>query len=332
MTSFNFLNNSLNDFLLAIQGTWNATIQIYGVKILLMLLVVSLGINWTYAISQRDAGRLLDSTVNSLVSAGVLYTIFLNAQTVGAAVLNTFIQIGQATSGLSPEVLTPSGIAQSGFNLALIFWNASSHASWLISPMSAVETFVCSLVVMLAFDAAAIIYLLALVEAWAIIIAGPLLFAFASIPWFAAMLPGWGLKLLSISVKVFGLLAVLAIGLTEAQGWTTAMAANSGSISGNVSLMFQAMTEAFLFGACVYYIPRTLSNLVAGGAAAVMTTGEAMLGAAAGAAGGAAASGAAAAGGAARNAAAAGTAAAIQNAGQSAGQVAATIRRMLMES
>src|SRR5208283_1123150 len=313
MSSFTFLNNSLNDFLLAIQGTWSATIQIYGVKILLVLLVVSLSINWTYAISQRDAGRLLDSTVNSLVSAGVLYTIFLNAQTVGAAVLNTFIQIGQATSGLSPSVLTPSGIAQSGVNLATIFWGAGGRASWLISPMSAIETFVCSLVVVLAFDAAAIIYLLALVEAWAIIIAGPLLFAFASIPWFAAMLPRWGLNLLSISVKVFGLLGVLAIGLTEAQGWATAMAANAGSISGNISLMCQAITEALLFVACVYYIPRTLANLVAG-AAAVMTTGEAMLGAAAGAGVGAAAAGAAAAGTAARNAAAAGTTAAIQSA------------------
>ena len=79
MTADNFLNNSLTDFLAAIQGTWSATIQIYGVKILLMLLVVSLGINWIYAISQRDAGRLLDSTVNSLVSAGVLYTITFQA-------------------------------------------------------------------------------------------------------------------------------------------------------------------------------------------------------------------------------------------------------------
>jgi P-type conjugative transfer protein TrbL len=327
MTSFTFLNNSLSDFLLAIQGTWSATIQIYGVKILLMLLVMSLGINWIYAISQRDAGRLLDSTVYSLVSAGVLYTIFLNAQTFGAAVLNTFIQIGQATSGLSPNALTPSGIVQSGLTLGEIFWNASSRASWLISPMSAIETFICSLVVTLSFSAAAIIYLLTLIEAWSIIIGGPLLFAFASIPWAAAILPRWGLSILSVSVKVFALLAVIAIGLTEAQGWATAMAANSDSISGNISLMFQAITEALLFVACVYYIPRTLSNLVAGGAAAVMTTGETMLGAAAGAAGGAAASGAAAAGATARNAAAAGTTAAIQGAGN----LSATIRRMLME-
>ena len=144
----------------------------------------------------------------------------------------------------------------------------------------------------LSFSAAAIIYLLTLIEAWSIIIGGPLLFAFASIPWAAAILPRWGLSILSVSVKVFALLAVIAIGLTEAQGWATAMAANSGSISGNISLMFQAITEALLFVACVYYIPRTLSNLVAGGAAAIMTTGETMLGAAAGAAGGAAASGA----------------------------------------
>ena len=119
------------------------------------------------------------------------------------------------------------------------------------------------------FDVAAIIYLMALIEAWAIIIGGSLLLAFASIPWFAAMLPRWILSILSISVRVFALLAVLAIGLTEAEGWATAMTANSGSISRNISVMLQAITEALLFVACVYFIRRTLSNLVAGGAAAM---------------------------------------------------------------
>ena len=288
MPSSGFLDQAYLHYLTAIQDTWSSIILIHGVKILLMLVVVELGINWTYAIGQRDAGRLIDSTAYSLLSAGVLYTVFLHAQEWGDAVLQTFIDLGRAVSTLSPATMTPSGIVDLGLSTASIFWEACAHASWVWQTATAVTTLICTLVIAACFGIAGIIYLLALIEAQAVIIGGSLLLAFAALPYTAPIFPAWGLRVLSVSMKIFTLLAVLTIGLEEARLWSAAMEANKALISQNIGLMFQAILESILFVACVYYVPNALASLVVGGGAAVMNAGEGMLASAAGAAGSAA--------------------------------------------
>lgn len=326
MASFLFLDNALANFLSAIQIAWADTIQLYGARILLMLVILALGINWLYAFSQRDIGRWLDSTVHSLISSGILYVIFLHANYWAAAILLTFEQIAQAITGLSPASLTPSGIIVSGITTCILFWKAAAHAMWMLAPMSAVEAFVCGIAVMLSFTGAAIIYLITIVEVWAVIIGGMLLLAFASLPWTAAILPLWALSVLRYSMKIFMLLAVLALGLTLAVGWATDMAANSGSISSNISLMLQAIVESLLFVACVYFLPTAVSNLVAGGQGSVMAVGEAMLGAAAAAGAGLAGSAAITAGKAATKAGVT----AIAKSGSVGGQTVNAVRRMIL--
>jgi type IV secretory pathway TrbL component len=215
---------------------------------------------------------------------------------------------------MSPDVLTPAGVAESGLQIARIFWAASGHASWFLAPISALEDLICTIAIVVVFGAAAIIYLLALAEVWALIIAASVLLAFAALPWTWSMFPGWALTVLSASIKVFFLLAVLAIGLNEATGWSTAMAATSGTIADNVSLLMQATVEALLFFGLVYYIPGLMARMVVGGAGPALQAGEAMLADAVGAGAGAAAGAASAGIGAAGNAAAAGAKGAVSGA------------------
>jgi type IV secretory pathway TrbL component len=185
--------------------------------------------------------------------------------------------LGQQVSGLSPAALTPSGVLTQGIQLVKILWEAAGAASWFKAPTVAIETMVCVLVIVFAFAVSSIIYLLALVEAWALIIGGSLLLAFAPLPWTWNIFPGWGLRVLGACVKTFFLIAVLALGLNEAAGWTAAMAAASSTLAVNASVMMQAVTEALLFVALVYYIPAIMASLVTGGAGAAINAGETIL-------------------------------------------------------
>jgi type IV secretory pathway TrbL component len=119
---------------------------------------------------------------------------------------------------------------------------------------------------------------LALANVYALIASASVLLAFAPLPWTWSMFPGWGLSVLSACIKVFFLLAVLALGLTEASGWTAAMGATSRTIAEDTSLAMQAMVESVLFLGLVYYIPNLLAGLVIGGAGAAMNAGEAIIG------------------------------------------------------
>jgi type IV secretory pathway TrbL component len=116
---------------------------------------------------------------------------------------------------------------------------------------------------------------------------------------------------LSACVKTFFLIAVLALGLNEAAGWTAAMTSSSAGIAIDASLMMQAVTESLLFVALVYYIPGTMASLVTGGAGTAITAGETILAGIVAEGASEAASGANAFGGATANAAAGGAAKAL---------------------
>jgi P-type conjugative transfer protein TrbL len=176
---------------------------------------------------------------------------------------------------MSPDVLTPSGIMQTGFGLARIFWTASGRAGWLMSPSSAATTFFCTIVVVLAYAGAAIIYLLTLIEASVVVIGGSVLLAFASLRWTWDIFPRWGAAVLGVGVRLMFLLMVLTVGLVLAQQWSEAMAGVSGSVTTNTFLAAAAMVESLVFVALVYSIPRHMAMLVGGGSA--LTFGEAFL-------------------------------------------------------
>jgi P-type conjugative transfer protein TrbL len=277
MLQFLFLNNALSDFENTIQGVWAPVLQAQGIQILLAVGAIAFAVYAIQLLATHDLPTFILGFAFTIVSLSVLHAVFLYSQDLATDVLNGFQALGQQVSGLSPETLTPSGVMQQGMQLVHILWTASGNASWFKAPTVAVETLICALLMLFAFAVSSIIYLLALVEVWALIIGGSFLLAFAPLPWTWNIFPGWGLRVLGACVKTFFLIAVLALGLTEAAGWTAAMGPSTASFAGNASLMMQAMTEALLFCALVYYIPRIMASLVTGGAGAAMIAGETIL-------------------------------------------------------
>jgi len=277
MSQFLFLNNALSDFENTIQSVWGPVLQAQGIQILLAVGAIAFAVYAIQLLATHDLPTFMLGFGYTFVSLSVLHAVFLYSQDLATDVLNGFQALGQQVSGLSPATLTPSGVLQQGMQLVHILWTASGNASWFKAPTVAVETLICALLMLFAFAVSSIIYLLALVEVWALIIGASLLLAFAPLPWTWNIFPGWGLRVLGACVKTFFLIAVLALGLNEAAGWTAAMTPSTTSFADNASLMMQAMTEALLFFALVYYIPGIMASLVTGGAGAAITAGETIL-------------------------------------------------------
>jgi len=277
MPQFQFLNTALSDYESAIQGVWAPVMQAQGIQILLAVGAIAFAVYAIQLLATHDLPTFILGLAYTFVSLSILHTVFLYGQDLAIDLLNGFLGWGQQVSGQSPATLTPSGVMEQGLQLMRIFWGAAGKASWWVAPMSAMEDLVCSIVIVATFAVASIIYLLALMEVWALIIGASVLLAFAPLPWTWSIFPGWGLRVLASCVKTFFLLAVIALGMTEAGGWTVSMAATSGSIPENVSLMMQAVVESLLFVGLVYYIPRLMASLVTGGAGAAITAGETIL-------------------------------------------------------
>jgi P-type conjugative transfer protein TrbL len=287
MPQFLFLNNSLSDLETAIQNSWAVVFQQQGIYILLAIGAIALAVYAGQLVMTGDIPSFIHGLAYTIISLAVLRAVFLNSQTLAFDLLNGFLQWGQQVSGMSPAALTPSGVCESGLQLARQFWAAGGHASWLRAPLSALEQLFCVPIIVIAFGIASIIYLLALAQAYALIAAASVMLAFAALPWTWNMFPGWALTVLAACIKIFFLLCVLAIGMNEAATWSNTIANGGAGLSEDSSLLMQAVTESVLFVGLVYWIPNLMAGMV-GGASLGFGAGEAIIGAAGGAVAGAA--------------------------------------------
>jgi hypothetical protein len=158
---FLFLNNALDHLLQAIQNAWTPVFQQGGIQILLAISAIAFAVYAIQLVATQDVPAFILGFGYTIISLAVLHAVFLYSQEFATAILNGFLQWGQQTSGMSPAMLTPSGIMETGLQLARIFWDAAGAASWFYAPMSVIVTLFCSAVMIVAFACASIIYLLA---------------------------------------------------------------------------------------------------------------------------------------------------------------------------
>jgi TrbL/VirB6 plasmid conjugal transfer protein len=274
---FTFLDKALQDFLNTIETLWAPFFQMHGIDMLIGISLVAFTFYMIQAGVSGDIHTWIMGLMWTVLSLAVLRTFFLYSDQWGTEILNGFILWAQQLTGMSPGVLTPSGVVHQGLVLSGIFYAAGSHASWFYAPMSAVEIVICSAVVTIVFGIAGIIYLLAQIEVRALIVAASILLACAALPWTWDIFPGWGLTVLASILRIFFLLAVLAIGLALANGWARDMSTGTGHLADNLALMAQAAVESLLFLGCVYILPRWLAAGVRGATQTGTHIGEAVI-------------------------------------------------------
>lgn len=281
-----FLDQTLNDFVTTIQNTWGPMFQATGGEILIGIGAIAFGVYAIQLLATSDVTQFILGFAYTWLALALLYAIFQQGQGLATDFYNGMLAWIQEATGLSPANTTPTGVMWTGWALAKIFWNASAAASWFRAPFSAVTDVVCTIVMMVAFFIASIILLFAEIQTWALIVGGAVLLAFAALPWTWGIFPGWGLSVLSSCVKVFFIIAILAVGLTEAQGWANTMTGSAATIAEDATLAVQAMIESVMFLGLIYYIPNMMAGLVLGMVGPVMNAGEAIIGGMAGAAAG----------------------------------------------
>jgi type IV secretory pathway TrbL component len=167
--------------------------------------------------------------------------------------------------------------------------------------------------------------LLCELELTAVIVLGSIVLIFSVLPWVLPSLQRYALTVLGLGVKLVALLCVVGIGLIEAAGWASDLAANATKITTNFYLVLLPTCEAILFAVVAYYAPNIIAGLVSGGSGPSIGLGEMFLAKAGAESGAAARQGA-------QQAAAAAIGGAASLAGTAAGTAARTVRNMLLQS
>jgi type IV secretion system protein TrbL len=288
MVDNNLLNQVLNQFVTAIQTTWWPLLELYDIRILLLLAGLQIAMIAVRAVLTRNVTFLLDDLVTGLIRIGICWFVFTNAANFGQAVIDTGTAIGQDISTLSPLTLTPSGVLNQGLQLAAVVWQSKASGGWLTSAVQDLEFFFVGAVIVTCWSGAALIYLGALLEAAALVYGGPIVIAFTPFHWTAELLVRWALFVLAVAIKIAVLLMTLAVGMTIARIWTESLQAASPTLTTNLWNLMLSAVESLIFVYLVLKLPALFTNLIGG--SPLFTFGESFVSMATGALGGAAAS------------------------------------------
>src|SRR5260370_27328230 len=139
------LNNTLQTLTTQLQ-TWYPQLLLYSTRLLGVLVFIQFGYIAVDLAASHDATRLLDNMVAAVIRVGLVYVLLNNAIDWGQALIDTGIQIGQAVTGQSPNVLTPSGVFQAGLHMVRTLWHPKAAGRWL-HPFQGVEINVVTIVI-----------------------------------------------------------------------------------------------------------------------------------------------------------------------------------------
>jgi type IV secretion system protein TrbL len=304
--------------------TWTTNIWPYANTLFGILATIEFA--WSAAVmllERSDLQSWTSALVRKMMWIGAFYALLLNGRTWIPAIIDSFEQIGQTSSGFSS--IAPSDVFAQGIDIAGALMDSASTSAFFTNTGVCLSLVVAAALIVLAFTGICIQFIVAMVESYTVVAAGFIFLGFGGSRWTAPYTERYIGLAVSTGLKIMLLYLLIGTGMNISVTWMTD--AQQVSTSTHPAMgAFEIMGAALIFLMLCWQIPK-LFSAVLGGAPAL--TGGDLLGTGMGVVAGATAVGSLAAGGvalAARGAAAiSGVGAAAGAGGSGAGTSAAGI-------
>jgi P-type conjugative transfer protein TrbL len=258
------LQNALTPIANAV-GQWQASIFALGYPIFWMMAFIELAICCAFMIINRDLPGFLDDLTRSVIGIGVGYILFENAADwMRNGVIATIAEWGGTLSGLPVASLSPDGVLASGWTLASTLLSAMAHGHWLTMPVSDLVILLAALGVIVVFAWAAIMLLELLIESYVAAIGGSIFLpigAFRFTTHVTGYYFGW---ILSVAVRFFFTFSLLGVAQALVQAWSQELTANTGFITGNLTIPIQILIESIVFLMMLIHVPTFAGRMLVG--------------------------------------------------------------------
>jgi len=260
----NLLQNALSPIANAV-AQWQTAIFALGYPIFWMLAFIELGVVFALMIINRDLPGMVDDLVRSVVGIAVGYILFENAADwMRNGVIATIAEWGGIVSGLSVTDLSPDGVLGEGWNLAGMLLSAVAHGHWLTMPITDLVTMPAAIGVAVVFGWAAIMLLELLIESYVAAVGGSIFLPIGAFR-FSAHVTGYYFGwVLSVAVRLFFTLSLLGVAQSLVAAWTNQLIANTGFITGNLTIPIQIVLEAVLFLMLLVHVPTFAGRMLVG--------------------------------------------------------------------
>ena len=209
--------------------------------------------------SATERGSVWSMVIARVVTLTFFYSLMLNYPTLSREVVRGLMEVPQEALGV--EFIGPSELVGQGIGVAAVVLLSIDFLSFL-EPLTLMFRVVPALVVLVAFIAIAWQTLRALVEQYVVLGLGVFFFAFAASRWSFSMAEGLIRYAMTVGVRLFVLIVLIAVGRDLPRQWVVALA--EGNLFVDFATYGHVIASATIFALLVWTVPDKVATAVGG--------------------------------------------------------------------
>ena len=247
------------------RATWITIIWPYADT--LFALLATMEFAWSAAVMALEKADLQSWTsalIRKIMWLGAFYALLLFGRQWIPAIIDSFSQLGGGAAGINGnQGLSPSDVFTQGLNIAAALMDGASSSAFFTNPGTSIAVMIAAALVVIAFIAVTIQYIVAVVESYLVVSAGVIFLGFGGSRWTTPYVERYIGLGVSTGVKIMILYMLIGVGLSLSDGWLRE-AVGIGTSPNPSMTGFDVMGAALIFMMLCWQVPKLFAAVLGG--------------------------------------------------------------------
>jgi type IV secretion system protein TrbL len=245
--------------------TWITNIWPFANTLFALLAVIEFA--WSAAVmalEKTDLQSWTSALIRKIMWLGAFYALLLYGRQWIPAIIDSFSQLGGSAAGINGnQGLSPSDVFTQGLNIAAALMDAASSSAFFTNPGTCLAVMLAAALVVIAFIAVTIQYIVAVVESYLVVSAGVIFLGFGGSRWTTPYVERYIGLGVSTGVKIMILYMLIGVGMSLSGGWLDE-AAGIGTSPNPSMTGFDVMGAALIFMMLCWHVPKLFAAVLGG--------------------------------------------------------------------
>jgi type IV secretion system protein TrbL len=245
--------------------TWITNIWPYANTLFALLAVIEFA--WSAAVmalEKTDLQSWTSALIRKIMWLGAFYALLLYGRQWIPAIIDSFSQLGGSAAGINGnQGLSPSDVFTQGLNIAAALMDAGSSSAFFTNTGTCLAVMLAAALVVIAFIAVTIQYIVAVVESYLVVSAGVIFLGFGGSRWTTPYVERYIGLGVSTGVKIMILYMLIGVGMSLSGGWLNE-AAGIGTSPNPSMTGFDVMGAALIFMMLCWQVPKLFAAVLGG--------------------------------------------------------------------
>ena len=247
------------------RATWITIIWPYADTLFALLATIEFA--WSAAVmalEKTDLQSWTSALIRKIMWLGAFYALLLFGRQWIPAIIDSFSQLGGGAAGINGnQGLSPSDVFTQGLNIAAALMDGASSSAFFTNPGTSIAVMIAAALVVIAFIAVTIQYIVAVVESYLVVSAGVIFLGFGGSRWTTPYVERYIGLGVSTGVKIMILYMLIGVGLNLSDGWLRE-AVGIGTSPNPSMTGFDVMGAALIFMMLCWQVPKLFAAVLGG--------------------------------------------------------------------